>query len=374
MLHEWSAVMFARTALFAIALAVTGCSKSQAPVQLHEPSLGKTPAIEMPLVASDKPELAPGQMDPTEFAHVVSVDGSNYIVLSSKPETEKWASGEGEASIVSRQNPVVVRRDVDLARLPKAMSRLQGRSMSLVGATGEVCRGTIGKPFLLSRVEPHFGERSRWEGEEDENGVKGPALSETQVAEIAWEMAGSDGKLLVAELQDSTGDCQDARFARAADLPALPVTAARAPAASLATQAKEALRKLPTYEAIEKSYRSSQFATPSVAWSESAGSDVTMLEFATGKGTYLWVTAAGGEVCSDFSGRMNVLWKVSGTNAKKFEFEVVYEGEQEFTPRVLLQLPGDSAPSLVGQESMLRKDQKVYGVEDLHVPFLDCPC
>jgi len=373
MLHEWSVVMFARTSLFAFAaaLALVGCSKSQAPVQLHEPSMGKTPAIEMP-VAADKPEIAPGQTDPAEFAHIVQADGSEFVVLSTKPEVEKWVTGA--PSIVSRQSPVVLRRDIEMAKLPKAMSRLQGRSMHLVGATGEVCRGTLGKPFLLSRVEPHFGERSRWEGEEDENGVKGPALSDAKVAEIAWEMTGDDGKLLVAELENTTGDCRDARFARATELPALPVTGGRAPAASLAIQAKEALRKLPAYAAIEKSYRESNHATPSVAWSDDVGSDVTMLEFATGKTTYLWVNASGGEVCSDFSARLNVLWKVSGTNAKKFEFEVIYEGEEEFTPRILLQLPGDSAPSLVGQESMLRKDQKVYGFESLHVPFLDCPC
>lgn len=364
--------MLARTALFALALAFAGCSKSQAPVQLHEPSVTRNVTIETPVVVSEVPELAPGHVDPAEFAHVVSADGAEFIVLASKPDVEKWA--KGSANLVSRDSPVVVRRDVDMAQIPKALSRFEGRTMRLVGVAGEVCRGTLGRPFLLSRVEPHFGERSRWDGEEDENGVKGPALPDAQVAQTAWEMTGDEGKILVAELQASSGDCQDARFARAVDLPALPLTAARAPAIALAAQAKEAFRKLPAYDAIEKSYRASNQATPKVAWSETVGADVTMLEFSTGKATYLWVAASGGEVCSDFMGRMNVLWKVSGTNAKKFEFEVIYEGEDEFTPNSLVHLPGDAAPSLLGRESLLRKDQKVYGVEDLHVPFLDCPC
>ena len=364
--------MFARTALFALVVAFVGCSKSQAPVQLHEPSAGKNPPVEVAVAVVEKTELAPGQADPAEFAHIVHADGSEFVVLSASPDADHWA--KGNPTLVSRESPVIVRKDVEMAQLPKAMSRLEGRSMGLVGATGEVCRGTLGRPFLMSRVEPHFGERSRWEGEEDENGVKAPALTDERVAEIAWEMTGGEGKILVAELENTTGDCQDARFARATDLPGLPTTAPRAPAASLAIQAKEAFRKLPAYQTIEKSYRESNHATASVAWSESVGADVTMLEFATGKTTYLWVAATGGEVCSDFLGRMNVLWKVKGTNAKKFEFEVIYQGEEEFTPRVLVQLPGDSGPSLVGQESMLRKDQKVYGYEDLHVPFLDCPC
>jgi hypothetical protein len=364
--------MLARTALFALALAFVGCSKSQAPVQLHEPSVIRNVTIETPVAPSEAPALPSGQVDPAEFAHIVYADGSEFIVLSAKPDVEKWAMGS--ANLVSRESPIVVRRDVDLAQVPKALGRFEGRTMRLVGAMGEVCRGTLGRPFLLSRVEPHFGERSRWEGEEDENGVKGPALPDPQVAQTAWEMTGDEGKLLVAELQDSTGDCQDARFARSVDLPALPLTAARTPAVALATQAKEAFRKLPAYEAIEKSYRASNHVTPNVAWTESPGADVTMLEFATGKTTYLWVAASGGEVCSDFLGRMSVLWKVSGTNAKKFEFEVIYEGEDEFSPNSLVHLPGDQAPALLGRESMLRKDQKVYGIENLHVPFFDCPC
>jgi hypothetical protein len=38
------------------------------------------------------------------------------------------------------------------------------------------------------------------------------------------------------------------------------------------------------------------------------------------------------------------------------------------------QLPGVTGPAFVGRESLLRKDTKGYEVEDLHVPFLDCPC
>lgn len=363
--------MLARSALFALVLVATGCSKPQTPVQLHEPTIAKAFAVETPAPSADKPEPVSGQIDPSEFAHVVNERGSTFVVLSSSPDHERWA--KGAPSIVSKDSPVVTRREVDPTLLPKALTRLAGRAMRLVGDSGEVCRGTLGTPFLLSRVEPHFGERQRWDGEEDENGVKGPALSDERVAEIAWDMA-SDGKVLVAELVETNGACQDARFARAADLPALATTVARRPSAGLTAQAMVALKKLPAYDEIEQRYRTSGQATPSTSWTESQNADVSMYEFSTGKATYVWVSALGGEACSDFDGRLNVLWKVSGTNAKNFEFDVVYEGDAEFSPHMLVQLPGDMAPAFVGRESLLRKDTKGYEVEDLHVPFLDCPC
>lgn len=364
--------MFARTALLALALVAVGCSKPQTPVQLHELAPEKTALTEAPVLVPDKPEIsATGQLDPAEFAHVVRQGSTTFVVLSAAPESERWA--KGAPSLVAKESPVVARRDVDELLLPKVMTRLVGRTMRVVGTSGEVCRGTVGAPFLMSRVEPHFGERQRWEGEEDDNGNKTPAFSDERVAEIAWDMV-SDGKLLVAELVGTTGDCQDARFARAADLPGLTTISARQPAATLAMQALAALRKLPAYEAIEKAYRESSQAKPSVAWTESQNADVDMHEFSTGKATYVWLSASAGETCSEFSGRMNVLWKVSGTNAKKYEFEVIYEGEAEFSPEMLVQLPGDNAPSLLGRESMLRRDTKGYEVEELHVPYLDCPC
>jgi hypothetical protein len=371
MLHERRVAMFARAALFALAIVVTGCSKPQTPVQLHEPTITKVVAVATPTPSVDKPEPVVGPIDPAEFAHVVSAGGATLVVLSSSPDHARWA--KGAPSIVSKDNPVVARREVDPTLLPKALTRLAGRAMRLVGDSGEVCRGTLGAPFLLSRVEPHFGERQQWEGEEDENGVKGPPLSDERVAEIAWDMV-SDGKLLVAELVETNGACQDAQFARAADLPALATTAARRPSAAVTAQALVALRKLPAYDAIEQRYHSSSQTQPSTSWIESQNADVSMHEFSTGKATYLWVSAFGGEACSDFDGRMTVLWKVSGTNAKTLEFEVVHEGESDFSPHMLVQFPGDAAPSFIGRESLLRKDAKVYEVEDLHVPFLDCPC
>ena len=101
---------------------------------------------------------------------------------------------------------------------------------------------------------------------------------------------------------------------------------------------------------------------------------MTVREFATDASMYVWVSASGGQPCSDFSGRIDVLWKVSGTNAKQLDFEIIYQGEAEFDPQLLAHVPGEKFPSFVGRESTLRKGSSGYAVDGLHVPFLDCPC
>ena len=362
--------MFTRFALAFLTVALSSCSKSQTAVQLQDPVATKSATVEIvsedKLTSSQSKELAASQL-----LQIVREQGATYVVISAEPEHERWSAGA--PSLVSKGNPIIMERSVNESLLPKPLASFKGRSMRVFGGSGEVCRGTLGAPMLIGRVEPHFGERQRWEGEEDDNGNKSPALSDDRVAELAWDMT-TDGKLLVAELVETIGDCRDARFARAADLPALPTTAARRPAAVLATQAMTAFRALPGYKEIDTSYRSSKQTTASESWTESDNANVTMVEFSTGKESYVWVSAFAGEMCSDFSGQMSVLWKVSGTNAKKFEFQVMYHGDAEFNPDTLVQIPGDEGPSLLGGESILRKDTKGYAVEDLHVPFLDCPC
>lgn len=362
--------MFHRFALAIVAVVLSSCSKPQTAVQLQDPAASKGAAVEV--VSEDKLTSTPSkEASASQFLQIVQEGGSTYVVISAEPESERWS--KGAPSLMSKGSPIIMERAVEESLLPKPLASFKGRSMRVFGASGEVCRGTLSAPSLLGRVEPHFGERQRWDGEEDENGNKSPALSDDRVAALAWDLT-TDGKLLVAELVETTGDCQDALFARAADLPTLATTAWRRPSAGLAAQAMSAFRALPGYKEIDTSYRASQQKTSSESWTESQSADVTQVEFSTGKATYVWMSASAGEVCSDFSGRMNVLWKVSGTNAKTFAFEVVYQGEAEFSPDALVQIPGDDAPSLLGRESILRKDTKGYTVKDLHAPFLDCPC
>lgn len=369
MLHECSPVMFHRFALAIVAVVLSSCSKPQTAVQLQDPVASKAAAVEV--VSEDKLISTPSkELAASQFLHIVHEQGSTYVVISAEPE-DRWS--KGVPSLMSKDGAVVMERAVEESLLPKALSSFRGRSMRVFGASGEVCRGTLSAPSLLGRLIPHFGERQRWDGEEDENGNKSPALSDDRVAELAWDMT-TDGKQLVAELVETSGDCQHALFARAADLPELATIAPRPPATGLATQAMSAFRALPGYKEMDASYQASKKTPSSESWTESQSADVTRIEFATGNARYVWISASAGEVCSEFMGRMNVLWKVTGTNAKNFTFEVVYQGDADFSPLTLVQIPGDEGPSLVGRESILRKDTKGYDVEDLHVPFLDCPC
>lgn len=361
--------MFHRFALAIVAVVLSSCSKPQTAVQLQDPVASKAAPVEV--VSEDKLTSTPSkEASASEFLQIVQEQGSTYVVISAEPE-DRWS--KGAPSLVSKDGSVITERAVDESLLPKTLSSFKGRSMRVFGASGEVCRGTLAAPRLLGRVIPHFGERQRWDGEEDENGNKSPALSDDRVAELAWDLT-TDGKLLAAELVETTGDCRDALFARTADLPTLATTAWRRPSAGLATQALNAFRALPGYKEVDASYQASKKTPSSELWTESQDASVTQIEFSTGKATYVWTSAFAGEVCSEFMGRMNVLWKVTGTNAWNLTFEVVYQGDEDFSPDALVQIPGDEAPSLLGHESILRKDTKGYAVEDLHVPFLDCPC
>lgn len=371
MLHERRAVMFARTALFALAVSAFGCSKPQTPVQLHEAMAAPIVVIDdAPPASADKPSAAAGQIDAAAFAHVVVDQGEALVVLSTEPDEAHWA--KGAPSLVAKASPIVMRRNVDRAALPESIKRHIGRSMVLVGPSGEVCRGTLSSPFILGRVEPHFGERERWSGEEID-GVMTPPASEERIAEEAWSMS-QGGRVLVAELVGTSGDCRDALFARAQDLPVITAAAARRPSASITARAMDELRKLPAYGALEEAYRKSQGVTKSSSWTESDDADVTVHEFSTNAATFVWLSASAGQPCSDFSGRIDVLWKVHGLAAKELEFERLFDGETEFEPELVVHSPGEKLPSFVGRESILRQGSVGYAVESLHVPYLDCPC
>ncbi len=360
--------MLARIATFALALAAFGCSKSETPARL--PAVVSVPAAVAIATTTDKADASPSGIDPAELAHVVTSKGTTYVVLSAMPDHERWA--KGAPSLVSDDGPVVTRREVDQAALPTSIARLVGRKMRLVGPKSEVCRGTLSAPTLMSRVEPHFGERSRWGGEEID-GVMTPALTHEQVAQVAWDMT-SDGKLLVSELVETNGDCQDARFARSSDLPMLETAEGRGASASTKTRAMAEMRKLAAYDQIERSYREWAQAEANKVWTESTESIVTVSEYSFDGAKYVWLSASAGAACEGFSAQLSVFWKVTETNSKQVRFEVLHEGETDFDPQMLVRFGTDKAPSLVGRESFMRSDSKGYSVEDLHVPYLDCPC
>jgi hypothetical protein len=356
-----------------LALGVVGCSKRETVVPVP---VVDTTGGEVAVVVSRASAPAPGAQAPDEaasldldrFSHVFHEGGRTYVVLSQVTE-DSW--GKGAPALVSADFPVVVRRDVDVAALPGALARRSGRHVRLVGAAGVVCQGVVGPLSIVGRFVPHFGTRSDWEGKNHDIGEPDAPLSADEIAHEAWNAVGN-ARVLAAEIISTTGDCKSALFARAASLPAPAVIAAVPAPPALADKAVLALRRLPSYAAIEQNYRQSSSGGPGRWEVEDGSTSVTL--FRGKNASYVWVFAYGGEACSDFDAQMASLWKVEGEGSAEPSFTLVHEGDSDLSPDLATDIDGDGSPELIGHERILRRGHDGYAIDSLDVPSFDCPC
>jgi len=195
-----------------ILVALVGCSKPETVVRIPVPAELKATPVAPTLAAPAHAEPAaeaqatdtkmaalPEELDPSIFSHVISQNGKIFVVLNYSPE-ESW--GAGNPQLISDESPVVTRREIVDANLPGSLARRVGAPMHLFGAKGMVCHGKLGQLAMIGRVEPHFGERTRWQGgEEDENGIAQPPMTADEIAADAWQMS-EMGIVLAAELID----------------------------------------------------------------------------------------------------------------------------------------------------------------------------
>ncbi|MDI1445045.1 hypothetical protein [Polyangium sp. 6x1] len=366
------------SALAALLLVVSavGCSKREALVRIPsvEPTAVAAPAPSpAPAPAAPSPEKAAvmlDDLDPSLFAHVLVENGKTYVVLDANPDVDRWA--QGAPLLVSDDFPVITRREIAPATLPASLVRRIGTPVRLYGSKGVVCEGKLGPLSLLGRVEPDYGVRQQWKGE-DYDGTPIPPAKPEQIAEEAWGMA-EGGRSLVAELGDVEGDCKDAMFARDRELPqARPFTVKDAPIA-LATRAAAEMRDLAGYAEIDESYQNAGIQTPGVAWEHHNGASPTVKVFSGDGATYVWLDADAGEVCSEFRGKLTALWKLEGGPAKDARFVKLYEGADDFLPSTLVHLDRDGSPSLLGYQSVLRKSASGFAIRSVAVPYFLCPC
>jgi len=357
-----------------LALGVVGCSKRETVVPVP---VGNTTGGEGAVIVSRAPAPAPeapssqddaASRDLDRFSHVFHHGDRAYVVLAQVTE-DSW--GRGAPSLVSVESPVVVRRDVDVVALPRALARRSGGSVRLVGASGVVCQGVIGPMSIVGRFEPHFGTRQDWEGKNHDIGEPDAPLPIEQVASQAWDESVA-GRVLAAEVISTTGDCKRALYARAASLSA-PAVIAESPAPpALADKAVEALRRLPSYATVEQNYRQSSSGGPGRWEIENGSTDVT---FFRGKdASYVWVSAYGGEACSDFDAHMVALWKVEGAGTPRPTFTLLHEGTDDLLPVGVTDIDGDGSVELLGHERILRRGSDGYATDSLAVPSFDCPC
>jgi hypothetical protein len=359
-----------------LALCVVGCSKREtrvsAPVASSSLHKGVAVLARAPVIAPPEAPASDGK-NLDQFMHVVHDAGRDLVVLS-RDVSDAWIAGEPDA--FGFEGLYTVQRAVAAAALPSDLARRAGMHVKLFGASGVVCQGVLGPLELVGRVTPHFAEISEWEGTAHEMGLPDAPLPPEEVAKRAWDLT-EGGRMLVAEVISTTGKCDSGDFARAAALPTPAIVKAESVPPALLDKAFSALRDLPAYEENARQYHASSAGSGGTGQGSWVDADSSKL-FRGKRGTYLWISSAGGERCSDFNAQLATLWKVEKPESPTPTFTLVYEGADvdasEIDPSEAADLDGDGVPELLGAESVMFGRPSGYALDRIHVPNLDCGC
>jgi hypothetical protein len=304
-------------------------------------------------------EAAPVPAD-ERFRFVVS----GRLLLSDSPD-EAWATG---APTYEGGDPVVATRAVDVAKLPPELSRWRGRRVRLAMADGSSCDAKVKGFRMLSRSIPHFGTRQEWN-----------EMKDAEVGQQAWDLG---TKVLAADVDNR---CDQAFWGHPAAQAAPPADTGRPADDALKTRAVAQLRRSDAWKQIQKSYLESE---PRPAggkrWDEAEGANVDVHRFrarAGGKEIKLVsVTVSVVAGCAEFNADLFSLYEerggkliprnTPGTSSAKPVAAVDSDGDGNSE---LLYEPG---PGNFGSEKgRLLLDGELWDVvEEIQVPYMDCPC
>ncbi|HLM76439.1 MAG TPA: hypothetical protein VK459_27230 [Polyangiaceae bacterium] len=309
------------------------------------------------------------------FAHVLHEGGLRIVLTDSA--NEDWATGA--AALISKESPVVARRPVAKSSLPLDLAAVQGRRVTLLKAGEIVCEAKVTGLSVLARVEPYFGMRAEWEGAGEEG--KAP-LTDPEIADEAWSLAGASGRALVADLEPVAGSsCAGATWARDATASPESMARASAPSASLERRALTAFRALPAYaelQELQRSFRDPAEPAPKGPWEEAEDAELTVseLKLRAGAGTWVWVSARSAGGCGEFHAELSALFEV---RQGPFGPELVarYAGQEapESAPEAVVDSHGDGRVEILFPAARLRSmSPESFALEELAVPSYDCPC
>jgi hypothetical protein len=264
---------------------------------------------------------------------------------------EEWASGA--ARLDDDGDPLVTSKRA--TRLPAEYAALVGKQMIVQSAGADSCTATVKELRVVGVVVPHFGTRQEWRDEK---------ASARQQAQEAWDLS---AKMLGAVL-DGCAPAAPA-FARAAPSPIELVLPAKETA--LRAAAIAALRKLPSWRALQKDYADGGGKGKWDASAPDAEVDVERWEL-PGK-PLVTVSAHAFDGCGGFGGEVFAVFapRPDGTLALVAE-------PPALRPSAALLL--DGAPAFFGTQSWSDFGTRVQlvplkgDVRKIEVPYLDCPC
>lgn len=287
------------------------------------------------------------------------------IVLDASPPGG-W--GSGPPRLESDDNPVAVRRAVDVGRLPADVRRAIGGKVKVYGPDG-VCETTIGSPSLLGRAHLHFSTAKAWREADATDAFKAAdAFQQTQ-----------SGTALVAGLD---GRCRG-WFARSAALPDPPVEPARWADPIPRAQALRAFRKLGAWKDVQKSFESDGGGKKGAPWDETDGKPSIFELFATVAGKpvkLVSVTAEAGVGCGGFGGSLWVLFEVDGGKYTRRD-----GGDGVAYPAAAVDVDGDGTSEILFRRGAADADADLDGIlwrakdawdraDEIAIPDYDCPC
>lgn len=230
---------------------------------------------------------------------------------------------------------------------------------------------------LVGRSVPHFGTVGRWEGTGDFQGE--PRVPDADVALEAWGLSegaggpsGQGGRVLVADLQATAGDCKGALWGRAVGGAGAAVFEAKAADEKTKTRALSAFRRLPAYAAMQKEYASQKGLQDPARWEdfESGKPEVRAIALPNGS-ALVTVSISAGTGCGSFGGTLSAAWRL----ANGVLTPVKDADGRALVPASAADVDGDGGMDFLFKQAVLRSYGGKYDRwEELIVPFLDCEC
>lgn len=279
-----------------------------------------------------------------------------YFILDGEVLLDPGGGSEkGAPSLVAGQGSASfrARAELDRSALEPALAALLGKKVTVYGVDGQLCETQLGRASLVAGLTPHFGTAAVWRGEGDE-----PALSDAEIASEVW----SGGRTV---LVGDAGICKAGLFARAS----APVVAFE-PVDDLALAAKvtAAFRKLPEWEATQKTFAETGGKG---SWDAEAPPRVAIFRHPTSGKTWAAVHATGGELCSPFSAEMTVVFEQVGAGWKNRSAVAL----EPFQPAAAFDLDGDGKPELVAPLRLIGdRGDGFETILEFSYPDHDCPC
>ncbi|MBK6513858.1 MAG: nuclear transport factor 2 family protein [Polyangiaceae bacterium] len=352
----------------------SGAFKDQGPKELVlVPDSGKLKVVREELFQSNvaTSSVAP-PLDAQRHAFVIDAGGPR-VVLETKTLHE-WRAGA--LQIVKRDDPWIVRAEVDEPKLPDAIKAWRGKELRLFGAGGEACVATVSGFSFIGRARPHFGTVATWKGLDPGGQTPGKPATDAVIAEEVFDLSyGHEpgGRMLTADLKVKSGDCKGALWARDAAL-AVPAVAKGEPAPNnLRDKALEAFRKLPDYAPLDAAYAKEVPAPRAARWEEhDKAAPPRVWSYRFDKQRFVGVSAStqtGG--CGGFWASLSAMYEVQGDEASP---RLILIGTF-MVPESMADVDGEGLPELIGPEIYARSTAASWGPSQLlMVPNYDCDC